>query len=288
MSLDRPAGGKRRFISAALTALGWRVAVALVTARETRGMLRSAWTTVNGLRLHALVPVKVDARHDVPPIVCVHGANVSGTYMIPTAVRLLPIYRVLLPDLPGYGRSDKPARILDIPTLADVLVAWMDAVGIERAALLGNSLGCQIAADVAARHPNRVSHLILVGPTVDPAARTARQQIKRLLLDALRERRTLILLAQLDYLRAGPRRVVGTLRVALRDRIEEKLPRVTAPTLVVRGGRDVLVPQRWAEEVTRLLPNARLVVVPGSAHAVNYSRPDELATAVRQFLGVTA
>jgi 2-hydroxy-6-oxonona-2,4-dienedioate hydrolase len=288
VSPDRPAGGKRRFVGAALPALGWRVAVALVTARETRGRLRSAWTTVNGLRLHALVPVEVHARHDVPPIVCVHGANVSGAYMIPTAVRLLPIYRVLLPDLPGYGRSDKPGRILDVPTLADVLVAWMDAVGIERAVLLANSLGCQIAADVAARYPNRVSHLILVGPTIDPAARTARQQIKRLLLDALRERRTLILLAQLDYLRAGPRRVVGTLRVALRDRIEEKLPRVTAPTLVVRGGRDVLVPQRWAEEVTRLLPNARLVVVPGSAHAVNYSRPDELATAVRQFLGVTA
>ncbi len=278
----------RWLIGTALAALGWRAAVAAVMAREKRGMLRSAWTTVNGLRLHALVPVEADVRHGAPPVVCVHGANVSGAYMIPTGVRLLPTFRVLLPDLPGYGRSDKPRRILDVPALADVLVAWMDAVGIERAALLGNSLGCQIATDIAARHPERVSHLILVGPTVDPGARTARQQIGRLLWDALRERRTLILLAQLDYLRAGPRRVAGTLGVALRDRIEDKLPRVTAPTLVVRGGRDVLVPQHWAEEVTRLLPNARLVVVPESAHAVNYSRPDELAAAVRQFLDVTA
>jgi 2-hydroxy-6-oxonona-2,4-dienedioate hydrolase len=70
----------------------------------------------------------------------------------------------------------------------------------------------------------------------------------------------------------------------LRDPVEEKLPLVEAPTLVVRGGRDLIVSQRWAEEFAALLPRGRLLVVPGAAHAVNYDDPEALADAVLRFL----
>jgi pimeloyl-ACP methyl ester carboxylesterase len=87
-----------------------------------------------------------------------------------------------------------------------------------------------------------------------------------------------------DYRDAGVRRVLATFRLALADPIEDKLPRLQAPTLVVRGARDPIVPQRWAEEAARRLPRGRLVVVPGAAHTMCFTSPDELARVVRPFL----
>jgi 2-hydroxy-6-oxonona-2,4-dienedioate hydrolase len=87
-----------------------------------------------------------------------------------------------------------------------------------------------------------------------------------------------------DYLRAGLRRTIQTSRYILRDRIEEKLPQMTSPVLVVRGERDPIVSQEWVESVDRLLPDSKLVVIPEAAHVVNFSHPAELANAVRLFL----
>jgi pimeloyl-ACP methyl ester carboxylesterase len=78
--------------------------------------------------------------------------------------------------------------------------------------------------------------------------------------------------------------VIATFRHALRDRIEDKLPHLDVPTLVVRGARDPIAPQRWVEEAARLLPQGRLVVVPGAAHTMNFTSPDALARVVRPFV----
>ena len=74
------------------------------------------------------------------------------------------------------------------------------------------------------------------------------------------------------------------IRKGLDNRIELNLPHVTAPTLVVRGSRDAIVPQRWAEQATRLLPNGRLVTLDGAAHTINYSQPARLFAAIWPFL----
>jgi 2-hydroxy-6-oxonona-2,4-dienedioate hydrolase len=87
-----------------------------------------------------------------------------------------------------------------------------------------------------------------------------------------------------DYLDAGLRRSVRTLRYMLEDRIEEKFSRVRVPILVVRGSRDPIVPQRWAEEAASLLPMGRLAVIPGAAHTANYGWAAEFARVVRAFL----
>lgn len=89
-----------------------------------------------------------------------------------------------------------------------------------------------------------------------------------------------------DYARAGLTRVIRTIKIALNDRIEDKLPHIGAPTLVVRGEDDVLVSQRWAEDVCRLLPHGELAVVPGTAHTMNYTSPDVFVSAIRPFLGL--
>lgn len=113
--------------------------------REPLGELESRWTRVGGLPIHARVSAAPLSRGPLlrgPPVVLVHGLVISSLYMVPTARRLAPFYRVFAPDLPGFGKSGKPARVLSVPELADALVAWLDAAGLGRAAFVGNSLGC--------------------------------------------------------------------------------------------------------------------------------------------------
>ncbi len=252
--------------------------------RERLGNLTSMRVEVGGLSWHVRAstdPVPADA----PVVVMVHGLGVASRHMVPTARRLAPSCRVYAPDLPGFGASDHPDRALDVPELADALVAWLDTMGLARIPLVADSFGCQVVADLALRHPERVGRLALISPTIDPRARTPWQTLWRAALDQPREFRSEGgRVARAYLLEIGPLRALRTFRYALRDRIEEKLPQIHQPALVVRGARDPLVPQRWAEEAARLLPCGRLVVIPGAAHKLNYGRAPQLARVLRPFL----
>jgi pimeloyl-ACP methyl ester carboxylesterase len=101
-------------------------------------------------------------------VVLVPGLVVSSYYMVPTLKRLAAYHPVYAPDLPGFGESEKPRRVLDVTGLCDSLAAWMREIGLERAALVGNSFGYQIIGDLAVRHPNRFERAVLQGPAMDP------------------------------------------------------------------------------------------------------------------------
>jgi 2-hydroxy-6-oxonona-2,4-dienedioate hydrolase len=234
-----------------------------------------------------LVHYRASVNHsdkNLPPVILVHGLGISSRYMIPLARRLAPHRLVYAPDLPGVGRSAKPPRPLNLAELSDALACWMKAIGIGRAVLLANSIGCQVIVDLALRYPEMVERLILVSPTVDSQARTALRSFMRLLLDIPHERLSLAFIALLDYLKAGLGRLALTFGYALQDRIEERLPFVQQPVLVVRGRLDPVVPERWAKEVSRLLPVSQLVVVNSAGHAVNHNSPEQLAEVVLDFL----
>lgn len=250
---------------------------------KREGSLSSRRDPIPGATIHTRTSAP-GGHPDAPVVVLVHGLVISSLYMIPTAVRLAPAYRVLAPDLPGFGKSSKPAAALTIAELADALAAWLGAVGLQRVVLVGNSLGCQIIVELADRHPGAIQAAVLAGPTMDRHARTAPRQIARWLLDWTMERPSLAAAHARDYYEAGVRRGLKTFRYALRHRIEEKLGALTAPTLVVRGSRDRIVPQAWAEEVTAGLPRGRLEVIQGAPHCVNYTRPGPFTDLVRDFL----
>ena len=255
---------------------------AAVSPSETSAV-ESRWTAIRGGRIHYRTN---SAPGDGPVVFLIHGLVVSSTYLVPTAERLAPFCRVYAPDLPGYGKSYKPENVLSLAELADALSEIMDALGIAKAHLVGNSFGCQIIAEFALRHENRVARLVLQGPTVDPSARSLGKQLLRLIINSPRERRSMGPIMFRDYRAAGLHRIVGTIRLSLEDRLEEKLPQILAPTLVVRGEKDPVVPQAWAERVTALLPHGRLAVIPGAAHTIVYSTADEFAGVIRRFLGL--
>jgi 2-hydroxy-6-oxonona-2,4-dienedioate hydrolase len=243
--------------------------------------LRRVWTDTAAGVMHA----RVGGTHaGVTPVVLVHGMVISGRYMVPTAEELAPLCPVYAVDLPGYGDSGKPRAILGLPELADSLAAWMDAMEFPTAHLVANSFGCQVLAEFALRHARRVDRLVFQGPTVDPEARTVRRQLVRLMRNSSSEATGLAWITLVDYVKAGFRRIRATIRMAIEDRIEDKLPGIAAPTLVVRGGMDPLVPQQWAEEVVRRLPRGELRVLPGLGHTINYTAPKEFVAAMRPFL----
>lgn len=224
---------------------------------------------------------------DRPVVVLVHGFLVSGRYMVPLMRELGREFDVWAPDLPGFGRSRRVRRTRSPENLADELAAWMEAAGLERAHLFGNSYGCNVVVCFALRHPERAGRLVLQGPTADAAARSFWRQFWRIARDVPRERPSIVPVVGWDWLKTlDPRLwlIRDTLRHAIHDPIEAKLPRVEAPALVVRGGRDPLAPQEWAEQVAGLLPRGRLHVIEGAPHGANYSNPAELASVVKDFL----
>jgi 2-hydroxy-6-oxonona-2,4-dienedioate hydrolase len=203
-------------------------------------------------------------------LVLVHGLGVSGRYFDPL-VRELVEFDCVVPELRRHATLEAQAEAL------------RKVVG-RPTSLLGNSMGCQVIAELAVRVPELVERAIFVGPTVDRRRRTYLQQGARLLLDALREPPSLLPIVVRDYVSTGPIRIARMARSAVHDALEREVPRMACPLLVVRGGLDPLCPADWAEELARLAPPGRLEVIPGAAHATHYSHPKELAETVRPFV----
>jgi pimeloyl-ACP methyl ester carboxylesterase len=245
--------------------------------------MKAAWEQISVPLQMGRVYTRVGGCPSAPPVVLVHGFVLAGDYMMPAANILSPFARTYVPDLPGYGLSDRPPQI-NLHVLGDCLAEWMEELKLCRAHFIGNSFGCQILVDFAVRYSGLVQGLVLQGPTVDPAARSIGKQVLRLIKNSRIESPGLGRLMFRDYWRAGWRSIAATVRMALHDRPESKLPHVTASTLVVRGSRDVLVPQSWAERIVRLLPEGQLLVLPGLAHTINYTAPAIFINAIRPFL----
>jgi pimeloyl-ACP methyl ester carboxylesterase len=240
----------------------------------------SKHTAAAGTRVHAAVV----GRPEAPEVVCVHGLGCSHRYFLPIARELASDARVVAPDLPGFGRTRGPSRALDIRGLSLALADWLRATRRAGALLLANSTGCQVVVDLAVHSPELLGPVVLVGPTVDRRARSVPQQWARLVADQRWEPPSLGAALLPAWIACGPRRYAETLRYMVSDPVERKLHHVRARAVVVRGGRDPIVPRAWAEEVVHGLPDARLAEVPGVGHTVNWSAPKELARFVRPLL----
>ena len=157
------------------------------------------WVIVDGLPVFHRVCL--DAGPGADSIVHVHGFGISGTYLEPTAARLAPRHNTFVPDLPGMGRSMRPERTLDLPGLARALASYCDAVGVERATFVGNSLGCPIILEFATTFPDRIKRAVLVSPAGGPNNRPLGRALRQMAMDGPREPLSMLPIAVRDYLR---------------------------------------------------------------------------------------
>jgi pimeloyl-ACP methyl ester carboxylesterase len=245
--------------------------------------LSEQWTIAGGLPVFYRVAAE-DAPAGVTPIVHVHGFGISGRYLVPTAERLARDYPCYVPDLPGYGRSYKPKRTLTIPELAGALAAFLDAVGIERAVLLGNSMGCLISVEFAHAFPDRIERAVLVSPAGGPHNQPIYRGFLQLVRDSAREMPRMVQVAVPDYLRFGPVSSLRLFRAMTRYPTVERAEELDLPILAVIGARDPLVSMEHLRLLVEAKPNLTLVIHDRAAHAINFSHPRALSGVVRAWL----
>src|SRR4051812_10983376 len=101
----------------------------------TEYKIESQWIRIPKFVLH-IRAVSQKQTNDKTPIVLVHGLSVSSRYMLPTIHAMAPYFPVYAPDLPGFGKSDKPSHVLSVPELADSLAACIEALGLKKVILL--------------------------------------------------------------------------------------------------------------------------------------------------------
>jgi pimeloyl-ACP methyl ester carboxylesterase len=249
-------------------------------ARHPVPPLEPGWVIVDGQPMYHRH--RADVAGDGPVIVHVHGFGISGTYLEPTAALLAADYRTFVPDLPGMGRSIRPPRALDLPDLATALIHYLDAVGVDQAVFVGNSLGCPIIVEVAAEYPERIDRAVFVSPAGGPNNRPMHRALRQMALDGLREPPSMVPIAVRDYLRFGLLQGVSLFRAMTRYPTLERLQQLAAPTLVVAGARDPLV-RIDRIRVLAEMPHVRAVKVPG-AHALNFSAPQLIAALIEAHL----
>ncbi|MFA9432764.1 alpha/beta fold hydrolase [Egicoccus sp. AB-alg2] len=217
------------------------------------------------------------ARPGVRPLVLVHGSGTTSRYFRPLLNALDGRLPAVALELPGIGHSPPTEVPTDVAGLADVLADWLRTTGRHPTTVVGNSMGCQVVTDLAIRHPELVGHVALIGPTVDRHRHGFFRQAGRLLLDATRERPSLVATAVTDGLLTNRLAAITYVRAALRHRLDRRLPLVRHPVLIVRGERDPMVGRRWVEELAAITPDARLVELPGAAHGTHHGRPHGVA-----------
>lgn len=219
-----------------------------------------------------------------PPLVLVHGLSASSRWWARNVAVLARQFRVYTVDLPGFGDNRQPGMIA-LDAMAIWLLRWMDAAGIEKASIAGHSMGGFVAANLAAMAPERVERLVLVDPLVRPFARPYREPVTRLIAELRHTPRGFLPTLLGDAARAGVQTVRRTAHAVVRADLRPRLAEVQAPTLVIWGARDDLVPPEVAEDVVGAIPDCRLVVIDGAGHAPMWEQPEAFNRVVLDFLG---
>ena len=255
---------------------------------------------------------------DAPPVILFHGLGATSSSFLPTLWDLGRDHRVIAPDLPGFGDTDKPLRALHAPFFAKWAIGLLDALGIAGADLIGNSMGGRLAIEAALRAPDRVDKVVLLAPSLawrkfrhaSPLVKLLRPEMGALPLPVLH----LGVVRVLRSMFAKPGRVADAAMNAAADeflrsfstargRIAffhaaraiyldeatgergfwDRLPRLARPALFLFGDEDWLVPARFASHVRRAVPHAEVEVMHDCGHVPQFEHPEATHARVRRF-----
>jgi len=233
-----------------------------------------------------LVSYEETGADNKPTLVVLHGWGHQGRLWLPIA-HLLDDYRLVMPDLPGFGSSQALLPGSSVPQVRVWLGELLDKLEISKAVLLGHSFGGQVAMDFALTHPHRVSRLILVSPSVI-RRRTLKTQffafIRPLVMPFVK-----ILGEQLhskiqstDYAAANASQK-DLLRHIVTYDLSHKMSRVKTKTLIVWGENDREIPN-VSKEMAAHLPDSYLKILWGHGHNPHLEDPKVMADTIRWFL----
>ncbi len=249
-----------------------------------------------------------------PAVILIHGLDGCWQNWLETIPHLARTRRVLALDLPGFGHSPLPSWKISVPAYRDLIAGFMVAVGIERAEVVGNSLGGLVAVEHAIARPDDVAKLVLVAPAgistarvrTEPALVAARMMAglaplwMRFQGQAVRRPRLLDLAFRTifhqptglrrellyEHYRNGSGRpgFLPAVEAVTGHRPNPSLDDLTAPTLIVWGRDDMILPVSDATGYGSLLPNSQTVIFAGAGHLPQLERPVRFNRVLDSFL----
>ncbi|HUT55977.1 MAG TPA: alpha/beta hydrolase [bacterium] len=261
------------------------------------------WLTIGGAKICYLDEGQGEA------MVLVHGWAGNAWNWESVFGPLSEHHRVVVVDLPGHGKSGCPEGFgYTMPGLADLVVQVMDELKIEKATVAGSSMGGAVTAWVAIRHPDRVDRLILVdaagtgiqnnlmkmaGHLMTPSTVIPLIHLvfpvneKRQAAVPVSERKRVVLAEELyasGRKKCAALALARTMKSISKDVVDDRLAAVTAPTLVIWGSDDGLLPRAAGEFYRDHIPGATMVIVPGGNHTPMQWQPDEFLRVVNEFM----
>ena len=256
----------------------------------------SEFTTVNGYHVHYYVLGPANGQ----PVVLVHGLGGRAEDWVKLAPYLAKAeYRVYLPDLPGYGQSERPANFsYSVSDEASVVLGFCDVLGLKKVDLGGWSMGGWIVQLVAAWHPERVKRLMLfdsaglhVHPDWDiqlftPVSALQIEKLDKLLMPNPPHVPDFVVAAILRYSRKHAWVMHRAIDSMLQggETTDNLLPDIKMPVLLVWGKMDQIIPLSQGEKMHQLLPNSKLDVVPGCGHLAPNECAGQIGPVVVNFL----
>lgn len=231
------------------------------------------------------------------PVVLLHGGGGTGRAFLAQLTHLSERgVRVLAPDMPGFGKTDAFDHVSRVPDIGPVLFEWLDALGLSRAVVGGNSMGGRVALSMASHSPDRIAGLIVLDsvgvevpnvPVVNPLTIPQSHYTSELVYDTERYKkqtpyRTLDDARELNrgrstfaaYMDDGEIRSDPNLEVA----------RLTMPTLLIWGREDRIVPLAYGQALDRALSNSELLVIEQCGHLPHIEEADITNRAILDFL----
>jgi pimeloyl-ACP methyl ester carboxylesterase len=218
------------------------------------------------------------------PVVLVHGLAGSTRWWCRNVAALAKAHAVYLLNLPGFGAFRGRHQRFSLAAAADWLTDWIEAVGIGPCHLVGHSMGGHIAIRVAASRPDLVRRLVLVAPALVAGRRSGFGLPLAVIAAGWAAAPSFLPIVTLDTLRAGPITMLGATHGLFRQDVHAELRRIEAPTLLIWGDRDALVPPAWGPALQAELSDARLLYLPGAGHAAQYDRAGPFNEATLAFL----
>ncbi|MGB8859598.1 MAG: alpha/beta fold hydrolase [Ilumatobacteraceae bacterium] len=257
----------------------------------------------DGIRLH----YEVLGRSNATPVLLIQGLGADKNGWIMQRPRLALQYRVIALDNRGAGRSDKPFGTYSLEQMADDAIAVLDDLGVEKAHIVGASMGGAITQIIGLKHPERVMSLTLACT----ACRNHpwRRELLNSWAAAANERGVGAMASEAARWVIGPRSLrrllpafgwLGPLAMGrtshafvaqvkaildVDDSMSDQLSEVMAPTLVMVGNQDILTPRGDSEEIADRMPNAELVVISGAAHGFMVEHASTFNRVLLEFLG---
>ncbi len=217
------------------------------------------------------------------PLVLIHGLSGSRRWWRYNLPALEAVRTVYVVELVGFGSVRRRQRALGVREAAALVSEWMDALDLRSAALIGHSMGGQIALRVAALQPERVTRLVLAAAS-GLLHRAWWQVAAQLPLAMRRGRIGFVPTILADGARAGLPNLIRSSRDLLQDDVTDVLPAIRQPTLVIWGDGDVLLPPALGEAISAGIAGSRFVLLPHAGHVLMVDAPQPFNREVLAFL----